>query len=467
MKALAEWVGGGPSLTRTLLAWLLISQFSLLAVGTYSMHHYAAHLAEAERDLVLEEVADDLSEAVYSSLHKDGAVPKDSQTIDLILSDTRDRRYYAVYDATGRLIAGDSRLPRQHPEFADGERGVFSYATVGDKPLRLVVLRGNDEKFPELQILVAETLVSRNKIAAHLSNIVLIPQTVILLLTIPLVWFGVRRGLRPLDQLRQTITRRSAQELHDFSMHDAPRELRPVIGALNGLLARVKASQEEQRRFTADAAHQIKTPLAALSAEIDLALSDSTCPCAQPTYHRLKTASSRLAHLVRQLLALAHSEANGGKAHALFDLAELAKEVTSDFVPLASARAIDLGYEGSEQTVPVRGSAILVREAMKNLLENALKFTPRGGTVTVSVQAFPPVFSVADSGPGIPEAEWPLIFRRFHRTPESSPTEGSGLGLAIVQEIAYSHGGMITVGKSPLGGALFEFRFQDSSVSQS
>jgi two-component system sensor histidine kinase TctE len=466
MKALAEWVGRGPSLTRTLLAWLLISQFSLLVVGTYSMHHYAAHLAEAERDLVLEEVADDLAESVYSSLRKGGAVPSGSQMIDLILSDTRDRRYYAVYDAQGRLLAGDTRLPRQHPEFVDGGRDVFSYVTVGGQPMRLVVLRGNDEKFPGLQILVAETLVRRNKLAAHLSNIVLVPQAAILLLTIPLVWFSVHHGLRPLDRLRQDITRRSADELHELPTNDAPRELLPVIVALNGLLARVRASQEEQRRFTSDAAHQIKTPLAALSAEIDLALSDSTCPCAQPTYRRLKASSSRLAHLVRQLLALAHSEAYGGKVHALFDLADLAKDVTSDLVPLASARAIDLGYEGSEQAVVVRGSAILVREAMKNLLENALKFTPHGGSVTVSVQAFPAVFSVADSGPGIPEAEWPLIFSRFHRVPETAHTDGSGLGLAIVQEIARSHGAVVTVGQSALGGALFEFRFPDASVSQ-
>jgi two-component system sensor histidine kinase TctE len=295
----------------------------------------------------------------------------------------------------------------------------------------------------------------------------LIPQGAILILALPLVWFGVRQGLQPLEKLRLCITSRSAQALDDLPADDAPRELQPVVVALNGLLSRVRAAQEEQRRFTADAAHQIKTPLAALTAEIDLAMSDPSCPCAQATYHRLQQASSRLAHLVRQLLALAHSEADGANTHAAFDLAELAREVTGDYIFVAAARRIDLGYEGNEQTIPIQGSAVLVREALKNLVENALKFTPDGGIITVSGQASPPAFSVADSGPGIPETEWPLIFRRFHRAPESTDTEGSGLGLSIVQEVARSHGAKISVGRSALGGALFTLQFRDGVVSQS
>jgi two-component system sensor histidine kinase TctE len=466
MAALTELGAVGPSLTRTLLAWLLIPLVVLLAVAGYSTYRNASHLAEAERDLVLEEVGDDLAESFASGLEEEGAISRPSKTVELILSDARDQRYYAIYDAQGRLRAGDPRL-RPQPNFSAGEHVAFSYISLQDRPLRLAIQHGSDKVLPGFQILVAETLNRRNRLALHLSQLALVPQGAILLLALPLVWFGVRQGLRPLEKLRLSITGRSAQQLDDLPMHDAPRELQPVVSALNGLLSRVRSAQEEQRRFTADAAHQIKTPLAALTAEIDLAMSDPSCPCAQATYRRLQQASSRLAHLVRQLLALAHSEVNGANMHAVFDLAELVREVTGDYVSIAAARRIDLGYEGSEETIPVQGSAILVREALKNLVENALKFTPDGGIVTVSGQASPPGFSVADSGPGIPEAEWPLIFRRFHRAPESTDTEGSGLGLSIVQEVARSHGAQISVGRSALGGALFTLKFHDRLVSQS
>ena len=456
----------GPTLTRALLVWLLAPLLVLLALAAYSTYRNASHLAEVERDLVLEEVGDDLAESFAKGLDQDGPASHPSKTVELILSDARDQRYYSIYDAQGRLRAGDPQLRRQL-DFSASEHAVFRYISFAGKPVRLAIQHGSDKVLPGFQIQVAETLNRRSRLALHLSRLALFPQAAILVLALPLVWFGVRQGLRPLEKLRLSITGRSAQELNDLDVHVAPRELQPVVLALNGLLSRVRSAQEEQRRFTADAAHQIKTPLAALTAEIELAISDPSCPCARETYHRLQEAASRLAHLVRQLLALAHSEADGASTHALFDLAEVAREVTGDYFSIASARRIDLGYEGTEQPIPVRGSAILVREALKNLVENALKFTPEGGVITVSGLVSPPGFSVADSGPGVPESEWPLIFRRFHRAPESSDTEGSGLGLSIVQEVARSHDARISVARSALGGALFTLQFPERVVSES
>jgi len=468
MATLTESGHQSASLTRKLLAWLFIPLLVLLALGAYSTYRNASHLAEAERDLVLEEVADDLEESYTSSLRNGRPVQDQSQTIELILSDSRDQRYYAIYNAQGVLMAGDVRLRPPVRFSGKEERAAFSYISLEGKPLRLAVLQGSDAKLPGFHILVAETLARRDRLALRLSRGTLIPHGIILILALPLVWFGIRQGLHPLEKLRLSIASRSAQELDDFPVHEAPRELQLMVAALNGLLLRVREAHEEQRRFTTDAAHQIKTPLAALTAEIDLALSNSSsCPCAQPTYKRLQEAASRLAHLVLQLLALAHSEANRGNGLALFDLSELAKEVTEDHLAIAAARHIDLGYEGNEQTIPVQGNAILVREAMSNLVENALKFTPENGIITVSVQASPPSISVADSGPGIPEAEWPLIFQRFHRAPESAGIQGSGLGLSIVREIARNHGAHISVGRSTLGGALFTLQFQDQLASQS
>ena len=457
-----------PTLTRALLGWLLIPLFILLGVSAYTTYRNAAHLAQTERDLVLEEITDDLKELASAALENSRKIdPSDSLSFSLLIRDARDQRYYAIYDASGTLLAGDRRLPRMGGGTGGDKHAMFGNLMLDGRTLRRAAIKGSQEDLPGFEIQVAETMVRRDRLTLHLLRGVLVPQAFVLLLSIPLIWFGISRGLRPLEELRRLITHRSAQDLDAIPVNDAPRELLPVVGALNDLLSRVKAGQSEQRRFTADAAHQIKTPLAVLTAEIDLALSDKTCPCAQPTLTRLEKATSRLAHLVSQLLALAHSEANESKTHVLFDLSELAREVTGEFVTAATSRRIDLGFEGMEQAIPVRGNVILVKEAMKNLVDNALKFTPEGGTVTTSVRASPPVFAVADSGPGIPEAELPLIFRRFHRAPDSSTTEGSGLGLAIVQEVARKHGAVVTAGKSELGGARFEFRFESAAVSQS
>jgi two-component system sensor histidine kinase TctE len=265
--------------------------------------------------------------------------------------------------------------------------------------------------------------------------------------------------------LRQRILGRSPQELRPITMENAPRELLPLVGSLNGLLSKVRATQDEQRRFIADAAHQIKTPLAVLSAEIELALDEAGCDCARPTYLRLHHASSRLAHLVRQLLALAHSEAYAGEGKTLFDLSGLAQEVTGDYFSAASKRNVDLGFEGTGQPIVLEGNPILIREAMRNLVENALKYTPDGGVITVSVGHAPPVFAVSDSGPGVAETERQMIFERFYRASGSESNEGSGLGLSIVKDVARSHGARVVVGPGPLGGAVFEIRFD--AVSQS
>jgi two-component system sensor histidine kinase TctE len=460
-----------PTLTRALLGWLLIPLFILLGVSAFTTYRNASHLAQTERDLVLEEITDDLKELASVALENNRKIdPSDSLSFSLLIRDARDQRYFAIYDASGTLLAGDRRLTRIGTGFSSDKHAMFGNLTLDGRKLRraaIKAIKGSQEDLPGFEIQVAETTVRRDRLTLHLLRGVLVPQAFVLLLSIPLIWFGVSRGLRPLEELRRRITHRSAQDLDAIPLDDAPRELLPVVGALNDLLSRVGAGQTEQRRFTADAAHQIKTPLAVLTAEIDLALSDTTCPCARPTLDRLEKATSRLAHLVSQLLALAHSEANESKTHVLFDLSELAREVTGEFVAAAASRRIDLGFEGIDQAIPVRGNVILVKEALKNLVDNALKFTPEGGTVTTSVRASPPVFAVADSGPGIPEAELPLIFRRFHRAPDSSTTEGSGLGLAIVQEVARKHGAVVTAGKSELGGALFEFVFEHAAVSQS
>jgi two-component system sensor histidine kinase TctE len=454
------------TLTRTLIRWLLTPLVIMLAVSALYTYRNISHLAETERDLVLEEIADDLKDSASDTLRATGKIDPVSPSMRVILDDPRDHRYFAIYDANGALLAGDPGLPRLQVAHA-ADHAVFSDISHAGNRLRMVAIKGDQEDQPIDRVFVAETLTRRDHLALRLSRVVLLPQVLMILLVAPLIWFGVKRGLRPLDNLCQRISHRSVQQFRDLPMQGTPRELQPVVIALNDMLSQVRASRDEQRRFTADAAHQIKTPLAALKAEIDLAQSDPSYAHALPVLKRLGDSANRLAHLVQQLLALAHSEASDGNVKTLLDLAELARNVTREYVPIANSRHIDLGYEGPENAIPIRGNAVLVREAMKNLLDNAVKFTPDSGTVTVSLKVHPPTFTVGDSGPGIPNEQRPLIFQRFHRAPESTTAQGSGLGLAIVQEIARNHGAIISVASSSLGGALFSLQFPDQAVSES
>jgi signal transduction histidine kinase len=454
------------TLTRTLIGWLLIPLLIMLAVSALYTYRNISHLAETERDLALEEVADDVKDSASETLKATGKIDPASESLRLILEDPRDHRYFAIYDEKGVLLAGDPRLPRPQAAYA-ADHAMFNYILLAGNKLRMVAIKGDQVDQPIYRILVAETLTRRDRLALRLSRVVLIPQVLMILLVAPLIWFGVKHGLRPLDNLCRRISHRSAQQFRDLPMRGTPRELQPVVMALNEMLSQVRAARDEQRRFTADAAHQVKTPLAALKAEIDLAQSDPSYAHALPVFKRLGDSANRLAHLVQQLLALAHSEASYGNVKTLLDLAELARDVTREYVPLAHGRHIDLGYEGPENAIPIRGNAVLIREAMKNLLDNAIKFTPDSGTVTVSVKVHPPSFAVADSGPGVPDEQRSLIFQRFRRAPESTAAQGSGLGLAIVQEIARNHGAIVSVASSPLGGALFSLQFPDQAVSQS
>ena len=307
----------GPTLTRALLGWLLIPLVVLLAVSAYTTYRNAAHLAETERDLVLEEITDDLKELVAATLESSGKIEPDSLAFSVLIRDARDQRYFAIYDARGTLLAGDRRLAYGPAGSGGDKRAAFDTISLDGRTLRRAVLKGERDELQDFEIQVAETTVRRDRLTLHLLRGVLVPQAYALLFSLPLVWFGISRGLRPIEELRRRITHRSAQDLDAIPVDNIPRELRPVVTALNDLLMRFRAVQEEQRRFTADAVHQIKTPPAVLMAEIELARSDTTCPCAQPTYDRLQKAAVEQSHRGTELLLALLA---GGRLVALGEL---------------------------------------------------------------------------------------------------------------------------------------------------
>jgi len=308
---------------------------------------------------------------------------------------------------------------------------------------------------------VAETTNKRLQLARDIVLSSVVPLLAIALATLVIVWFGVKRGLAPLEGLSAEIRARSARDLRPIDLTHAPEEVKPFAGALNQLFARVDEASRNQQRFFANAAHQIRTPLAGLQAHTELALAQSSPPAVRAELEQVHQASVRTARLANQLLALARAEPGGRQPveQSRVDLRALVEGAADEWVHRAMAKEIDLGFE--LEHAAVRGDEFLLREALGNLLHNALEYSARGGRVTArsGLRSGKPFLEVEDDGPGIPAAERDKVLERFYRI-SGTPGTGSGLGLAIVREIALAHGAAIEIGEGAGGrGCRIALRF--------
>ena len=316
---------------------------------------------------------------------------------------------------------------------------------------------------PDHVIQVAQRLRVRSQLAARSALQTLLPT----LATIPvlgvLIWLLVSRGLRPLQALTREVHHRQPEALTPIDARAAPEEVRPLVDALNQLLARLGLALEAQREFVADAAHELRTPLTALQIQLQLAESAADDGQRRNAHETLRGGLTRSIHLVNQLLTLARLEpgADEGKATAgRIELAALVRSVLIEYGPLAAAREINLGATRLDEQVIVSGTESDLRTLIANLISNAVKYTPQGGQIDVALDAADPPFAclrVDDSGPGIPEAERGRVFDRFYRRGVQGAS-GTGLGLAIVQRVASRHHAQITLGTAPLGGLRVDVR---------
>ena len=313
-------------------------------------------------------------------------------------------------------------------------------------------------------------------LAAEIIKGVMLPQFALLPLAVLLVWLALVRGIKPLSELEERIRARKPDDLSPLDDKAVPMEVAPLVVSVNDLLERLKDSIVTQKRFLADAAHQLKTPLAGLRMQADLAQrSGSSEEDLKKSLQQIGRASVQATHTVNQLLSLARAE--GGGAHVPqqnCDMASLASEVLQDCLPRAMDKGLDLGYEGVEAGTPgaqVQGNPTLLKEMVRNLVENAIHYTPstpeRQGVITVRVLVDPYskalVMQIEDNGPGIPPAERDLVFQPFYRALGTN-VDGSGLGLPIVREIAQQHGASIgidaTFEHQTPPGACFTLRFK-------
>lgn len=270
-------------------------------------------------------------------------------------------------------------------------------------------------------IQVAETLEKRKTLAAEIVKGVMVPQFVTLPLAVLLVWLALVRGIRPLAQLERRIRARKADDMSPLDEGSVPEEVVPLVSSINDLLSRLKVSLSTQKRFLADAAHQLKTPLAGLRMQADLAQRQADAEEVKKSLKQIGLSSVRATHTVNQLLALARAETTGRSlAKSRVDLIDVISEAIQESLPRALDKQIDLGYEGpqpGQEASVLEGNGTLLKEMVRNLIDNAIKYTPEGGQVTARLLADP--FSgsltllVEDTGPGIAPAERELVFQPF------------------------------------------------------
>ncbi len=434
-----------PSVRHRLLRFLLVPLGLLLGIGIFFDYQSGALPIRRAYDQVLREATLAIAAHVRD---EHGTIIADlpPQAIDLLRSDSRDAIYYIVRGPHGELISGDRDLPIGDPDFA---ATAYQDAVYEGHPIRIAsygVLVGT----AKVTIAVAETLHKRTRAARRILISIVLSDGLQLIGTLVLIWLGVRYGVRPLRALSAQISARSSRELAPLDQATVPSEVRPLVQALNGLLKSARSAALAQQQFLANAAHQLRTPLAGIIAQLDLLAHDPDAGMVRDRLVGLHEGTRRLAHTANQLLALARAEPSANLVHDFHrvDLAALVAEIVTQHLDRSLRAQIDLGAETDPASV--QGSAWLLRELLANLVDNALQYTPPGGRITVRCGpcdggAF---LEVEDDGPGIPESDRAHIHERFYRV-AGSPGSGCGLGLAIVDEIARVHDAHLTIGAAP------------------
>ena len=463
------------SLRRQLLLSLLLPQLILWLVGGVLAYRIALNYAEKGVDQSLTQSVRSLARQVKpigSGLLVD--FPRAAQ--DILEQDPQDRVSYMVSSPPGSFLLGNVGAaagatlppPPLSTPIAAGEPVLYD-AQLNGKPVRVVSLEVNygDADAPQrLRVQVAKSLAVQQRLARELVADMLVPLLLLGTVLSILVYAGIKRGLRPLARLEAQLSDRNVAALSPIVMTEAPREVYSLAGAVNQLLETVRRSLSQEKRFVNDAAHQLRTPLAGLISQTELALQERDPKALQERLLKVHAGAQRSAHLVHQLLSLARSEADINPASvALVDVAALAREVAREWTPRAVAAGVDLGFEGAD-CLMVRGERVLLREALSNLIDNALRYAVTSGgstvdpsqeaSVRVTLRAYHDtaagrnVVEVEDNGPGLTTQDLSHAFERFWRASELPG--GCGLGLAIVQEIARQHGGTAqAIGVSPQG----------------
>ena len=448
------------SLFGEILDWMLVPLLLLWPVSIAITYLVAKNLANQPFDRALDDRVTVLAQQVKEI---DGRLtaPLPVSARDMLRADDVDNVYFQVRGPDGALIDGDRDLPAPVEEERPPPWSVqLRYDSMRNTDVRVAYVYVNLQRDtapaePRLALVqVGETLEKRVDLANQIIKGVILPEFIILPIALALIWFALSRGLKPLVELQQHIRARRTDDLSPIDSSHVPEEIAPLVGSLNYMLERVSQSIRMQKRFIADAAHQMKTPLAGMRTQSELALRQTSAEEIHRSLEQLAKSSESATRLVNQLLALARAENQSPQASPFLpiELSELARSVVQDWVQLSFTRRIDLGFEQPGYPLMVEGNPTMLRELLGNLIDNALRYTPAGGAVTVRVRGDHErrlaIMEVEDTGPGIAPSERGQVFERFYRI-LGSHTQGSGLGLAIVREIALQHGAEVEIYNNP------------------
>jgi two-component system sensor histidine kinase TctE len=435
------------SLFGEILDWMLAPLLFVWPISIAITHYFATSVANFPYDQTLREQVAAISRQVKFVAGKPQiSLPGSARA--LLRADEMDSVYFHVLGKDGQLIAGDPELPHlesgQKPDKLDLGEVYFRDDDYKGQDLRIAYMFIGDSESPgapPVLVEVGETLEKRSQLSNKIIASVILPQFVIIPLAVILVWFGLSQGLRPLTRLRERIESRREADLSPIAAGRVPEELQPLTDAFNSMLARMQHNMEAQRRFISDAAHQMRTPLAGLKMQAQLAIRENDPTALRYALQNISGGVDRASHLVNQLLALARAEASEHSEQALtpLDLDHLLHEIVETWVTRAREKRIDLGFEPAGP-VHILGNVFLLREMINNLLDNALRYTAFEGCITARViaQGDFVLLEIEDNGIGIADSEAHKVFDRFYRV-EDTGVEGSGLGLAIVREIAELH----------------------------
>ena len=438
-----------PTLRRTLLLYLLIPLSVLWIFSAVVTYFIARNYANIAYDRALFDSVESIEEQIH---YQNGMATLDLPQIawNILRFDKQDKVYFDVRQDENGILAGEDDIPAPPPPVRAVGQAIFTNGVMRGRKVRIASLYVNPDKqgtakTGQVLVQVAETLHKRELLVSEVLWAVIIPQSILILLAGASVWMGVSRSLAPIEQLRDAIGNRSHLDLSPIEEQPAPREVQPLLHAINDLMQRLSQVLRVQRHFIADAAHQLRTPLAGLTTQTDYALRQTDPNALQHALRQIRTGIDRANRLVDQLLALARAEAGPDMTLKFepVDLNELASAQTAEWVPYAIRKQIDLGYDGPGKPIAFFGDALLLRVMLSNVLDNAIRYTPPGGKITVRLTGgSQPLLIIEDSGPGIPLAERERVFERFYRVSENGES-GSGLGLAIVREIARTHGAQV------------------------
>ncbi|MEO8740261.1 MAG: sensor histidine kinase N-terminal domain-containing protein [Casimicrobiaceae bacterium] len=439
------------SLRQRLLKRLWMPLLGVLVVGGFLCFGLARHFGNVVHDRWLL----DSAMALATQLQSGAAGPKlnlSRSAVEMFEWDSVDRIYENVISADGERLFGNVEFPSL-PNVLPMNQPFYYDEIVAGVPVRLVAITvaGPAPEAKIVTIQVAETIKKRQTLVREIILMLVPLQAAILLAAGAFIWFAVTSSLAKLDETAARLRRYKPDGLVPlYDDHDVPSEVKPLIGAINQLIEKLAEARGAQQRFVANAAHQLRTPLAALQVQTERALRETIPHRHGEALGDIAKAVSRMRHLTQQLLTLSRSDPSSQGILQMngVDLAQFARVELERWADQAIGRNIDLGYEGPDTGVLVSGEQQLLGELLGNLVDNAIRYGKAGGRITVGVATAPVSLFVEDDGPGIPPAERERVFEPFYR-PRNSSSGGCGLGLTIAREIAARHGAQLTIADPP------------------